>query len=188
MDQILPTSSGLPRAEEYDFCEHQRKLYGIHTAKAFQRSRPTHLTERLVDLRTLQPGDRVIDLTSVARLSGVISGLVTGGLVTWLATGEMGWTLALGVIGGIAGWIAGRLLGRVRYMTDGRRMVVKYGPSARQATTTAALSASLPVAILVWLGCLTILGGPAPSLATGAACLLTGIVTGVLLGSAASRM
>lgn len=120
--------------------------------------------------------------TSLARTAGTISGLFAGFLVTWLATGEIGRALAL------AGGIAGRILGRVRYTTDGRRMVVKHGPSARQATITAALSASLPAAILVWLGCLTILGGPAPSLATGAACLLTGIVTGVLLGSAASRM
>lgn len=141
-----------------------------------------------MDSRALQPGDRVIDLTSVARMSGMLSGLVTGVLVTWLATGEIGRALAFGVIGAIGGGIVGRLLGRVRYMTGGQRVVVKHGPSALQVTTAAALSASLPAAILVWLGCLTILGGPAPSLATGAICLLAGIVTGVLLGRAASRM
>ena len=141
-----------------------------------------------MDSLTVQPGDRVIDLTSLAKTAGMISGLVAGFLVTWLATGEIGRALALAVVGAIGGRIAGRILGRVRYTTDGRRMVVKHGPSARQATITAALSASLPAAILVWLGCLTILGGPAPSLATGAVCLLTALVTGVLLGSAASRM
>ncbi|HYL79387.1 MAG TPA: hypothetical protein VEU07_01160 [Candidatus Acidoferrum sp.] len=141
-----------------------------------------------MDTHALQPGDRVIDLTSVARMSGMVSGLVTGVLVTWLAGGEIGRALALGVIGAIGGGIVGRLLGRVRYLKDGRRMVVKHGPSALQATTTAALSASLPAAILVWLGCLTILGGPAPSLATGAGCLLAGILSGVILGRAASRM
>jgi hypothetical protein len=63
-------------------------------------------------------------------------------------------------------------------------VVVKNGPSAQQATIAAALSASIPA----WLGCLTILGGPAPSLVTGAACLLAGVLTGILLGRADSRL
>ncbi len=67
-------------------------------------------------------------------------------------------------------------------------MVAKRGPYAPQVTIAAALSASLPAAIVVWLGCLTILGGPVPSLQIGAACLLSGILTGGFLGFAASRL
>ncbi len=141
-----------------------------------------------MDTPQLQPGDRVIDLSMLAQTAGIVSGLMTGMLVVWLATGEVGRALALGVVGAIGGGIAGRILGRVRYVTGGRRAVVKRGPSALPAATSAALSSSLPAAILVWLGCLTILGGPAPSLATGAAGLLGGITTGVILGRAAARM
>ena len=122
-----------------------------------------------MDSQSIEPGVRVIDLTSLARTAGGVSGLVTGFLVTWLATGEIGRAVVLGMVGAVGGGIAGRILGRIRYTTEGRRVAVKRGPSSVQATITAALSASLPAAILIWLGCLTILGGPAPSLATGAA-------------------
>ena len=141
-----------------------------------------------MESQAIQSGDRVIDLASLARTAGMVSGLVTGFLVTWLATGEVGRALALGVAGAVGGRIAGRILGRVRYTTGGRRVVVKRGPSAPQATIAAALSASIPAAIVVWLGCLAILGGPVPSLQTGAACLLSGILTGAFLGFAASRL
>jgi len=141
-----------------------------------------------MDPQSTESGVRVIDLTSLARTAGGVSGLVTGFLVTWLTTGEIGRAVVLGVVGAVGGGIAGRILGRIRYTTEGRRVAVKRGPSSVQATITAALSASLPAAILVWLGCLTILGGPAPSLATGAASLLAGILTGVFLGRAASRL
>ena len=138
--------------------------------------------------QVIQPGDRVIDLASLARTSGVGGGLAAGILVTWIATGGLAYTLALGVVGALGGGIAGWLLGRLRYTTHGRRVVVKHGPSARHATVSAALSASLAGAIVAWLGCLTILGGPAPLPLTGIACLFAGILAGVILGSAASRL
>ena len=133
------------------------------------------------------PGtSRVIDLTSLARTAGLVSGLATGFLVTWLATGAIGRALGLGAAGAIAGAVLGRVLGRIRYSKEGRRIVVPHGPHALQYTIAAALSASLPAAILVWLGCLTFLGGPAPSLITGLASLLAGVATGVFLGRAAT--
>jgi len=135
-----------------------------------------------------QPGDRVIDLTSLARTAGWVSGLITGGLVTWLASSQPALAVAFGLIGAVAGWIVGRVVGRVRYTAEGRRMVAKRGPAAMHVTITTALSASLPAAILVWLGCLTALGGPAPSLGTGTACLAVGLLTGIFLGRAASRL
>jgi hypothetical protein len=141
-----------------------------------------------MDSLSTQSGVRVIDLTSLSRTAGLVSGLVTGFLVTWLVTGEIGRAVVLGVAGAVGGAIAGRIVGRFRYTTGGHRVAVKRGPSSVQATITVALSASLPSAILAWLGCLTILGGPAPSLATGAASLLAGVLTGVFLGRAASRL
>jgi hypothetical protein len=136
--------------------------------------------------QALQTGDRVIDLTSVARNAGLAAGALTGLLVTWIVTGEPGRTLVFAAGGAIAGGIAGRLLGRIRYVKGGRRQVVKLGPAALQTLVTAGLSASVPVAILVWLGCLTVLGGPAPSLLTGAACLFSGVCSGIVVGRAAS--
>jgi hypothetical protein len=141
-----------------------------------------------MEAQAIQSGDRVIDLASLARTAGAVGGLVAGFLVTWLATGEIGRALAFGAMGLVGGGLMGRLLGRFRYTADGRRMVVKHGPAARPATVAAALSASLPGAIVAWLGCLTILGGPAPSALTGAASLVAGVLTGVLLGVAATRM
>jgi hypothetical protein len=135
----------------------------------------------------LRPGDRAIDLASLARTAGWVSGLATGALVAWYATGQVALAVAFGLIGAGGGGIVGRILGRVRYTPEGRRLVVKRGPAALQITITTALSASLPAAILVWLGCLTILGGPAPTLGTGAAALAAGVLTGILLGRAASR-
>jgi hypothetical protein len=141
-----------------------------------------------MDPQTIQPGDRVIDLASLTRTAGMVGGLFTGLLVTWLATGAVTAALAFGLVGAIGGGVVGRLLGKLRYTQDGHRMVVKRGPAALQVTMTAALTTSLPSAIAVWLGCLTLLGGPIPSLQTGAICLATGVLTGVLLGYAASRL
>lgn len=136
--------------------------------------------------QTLQPGDRVIDLTSIARNAGLAAGALTGLLVTWIVTGEPGRTLVFALTAGIIGGIAGRLWGRVRHVVGGRRQVVKVGPAALPTLVTAGLSTSVPVAILAWLGCLTVLGGPAPSLLTGAACLFSGVCSGIVVGRAAS--
>jgi hypothetical protein len=141
-----------------------------------------------MDPKVIQPGDRVIDLASLARTAGMISGLVTGLLVAWLATGALTAGVAFGFGGAIGGRVLGRLLGKLRYTQAGHQIVVKRGPAALQATMTAALTTSLPSAIMIWLGCLTLLGGPAPSFQTGGICLVAGVFTGVLLGLAASRL
>jgi len=117
----------------------------------------------------------------------MLSGMATGLPVAWLATGEWILSVALGVAGAAAGRIVGYLLGRLRYTQGGRRVVAKRGSVSLQATLNAALSSSVTAALAVWLGCLTVLGGPAPSLHTGAICFFVGIVTGVALGVAACR-
>jgi len=117
----------------------------------------------------------------------MLSGMATGVPVTWLATGGWVLPLVLGVAGAIAGRMVGYLLGRFRYAQDGKRAVAKRGVTSLQATLNAALSSSVAAAIAVWLGCLTVLGGPAPSIHTGAICLLIGMITGVALGVAACR-
>ena len=140
-----------------------------------------------MDVTSLQPGDRVIDLASLARTAGMLSGMATGVPVTWLAAGGWVLPLVLGVAGAGAGRMVGYFLGRLRYAQGGKRVVAKRGVTSLQATLNAALSSSVTAAITVWLGCLTVLGGPAPSLHTGAICLLVGIITGVALGVAACR-
>jgi hypothetical protein len=137
---------------------------------------------------TIRPGDRVIELAPLARTAGFASGLFAGILVTALAAGGPGLAMAFGGAGAVCGGIVGHILGRLRYRQGGSRLVVKRGPSSLQIALTAALSTSLPAAIVVWLGCLTVLGGPAPSLLTGAACLVSGVLTGVALALAASRL
>ena len=136
----------------------------------------------------LAPGDRVIDLSVIARNAGLCAGGLTALLVTRLAIGEFGRALAFGMVGAILGGIIGHIVGRVRYVSEGRHQVVKLGPTALRSLVTAGLSISLPVAIVVWLACLTVLGSPAPSLETGAACLASGVVSGLAVGRIASRL
>ncbi len=136
----------------------------------------------------LSPGDRVIDLTTIARNAGLCAGGLTALLVTRLAIGDLGRTLAFGLVGAIVGGMVGHIMGRIRYTTDGRHHVVKLGPTALKTLVTTGLSTSIPVAIVVWLACLTIIGGPAPSLETGAACLTSGVLSGLVIGRIASRL
>ncbi len=136
----------------------------------------------------LSPGDRVIDLATIARNAGLCAGGLTGLVVTRLAIGDFGRAVAFGFIGAILGGMLGYVVGRARYVTEGKHHVVKVGPTAMKTLVTAGLSTSIPVAIVTWLACLTVLGGPAPSLETGAACLTSGVLSGLAIGRIASRL
>jgi hypothetical protein len=135
----------------------------------------------------LRPGDRVVDLATLVRTAGAASGALTGLLVAWLTgVGSLA-SLALVAAAVIGGGGVGHALGLLRFVAQDRRSVVQQGAAGSRAAIDACLSASVPVAVLGWLGGALAVGPYASPLAAGALCLLSGLLVGVCLAVLATR-
>lgn len=127
----------------------------------------------------LQPGDTVVALAGVVQSVAALTGGVVGAVTTRLA--KRSW-MACGIafiVGGVAGFALGFLLGRIFYRTaEGMVTVVRAGPASLPVTIRAGLVGSLPSAILVASAAVIIISAPAQS------SLVTSLLIGLVLGVA----
>jgi hypothetical protein len=133
----------------------------------------------------LKSGDRVIELASLAVSVAVVAGALSTAVCARLA--GRSWLSALGalVFGGLLGYLAGLVTGRIFYRTaDGQTAVVRVGRAALPAAQWAGVSTGLVSALastglLVWW-----LAAPLwPALIASACC---GLLAGLVLSCLAS--
>jgi hypothetical protein len=88
----------------------------------------------------LNPGDRVVELASLAISAAVATGAVASAWILWLI--KKSWVISAGALiaGGVIGFLVGQLVGRVFYRTGGNTTVVKVGSAALPSTIPAGLA------------------------------------------------
>lgn len=129
---------------------------------------------------TLLPGDKVVDLAGLLRSSAVQTGAVASAVSLWMLKHGVLWTVGALVLGGVAGFVLGALIGPLLFPARaGDIMVVKLGPGALGLALKAGLIGGLCAGILAGLAPPLILSQP-PKLAHGVG---IGVLSGILLGS-----
>src|SRR5262245_2453771 len=95
----------------------------------------------------LNSGDRVVELAGLAISAAVTTGAVASAWILWLI--KKSWLISSGalVAGGVFGFLAGQLVGRLLYRTGGNTTVVKVGSASLSSTIPAGLAGGVVTAI-----------------------------------------
>ena len=135
----------------------------------------------------LQPDDKVIELAALARSSAMITGAVLLEIAAWLIKLSFILCFAALVVGAVAGWLVGMIVGKCLYPAiAGRTVIVEAGRSALPATFKAALPSALLVSIGAGLGFCSMVTGP--HLIFMAVAIGIGAVLGIVSGTLAALL
>lgn len=131
----------------------------------------------------LTTGDKVIPLGFLCVTTGLITGAIVSGLVAWRA-GNPWWYILLAVlIGGVLGWLIGKVMAVVFLSAPGDNvLVVKAGASALPKTILSSLLGAVTAAIILGLGIAFVIGGAALIKSVALMSIGIALVVGVFWG------
>ncbi len=136
----------------------------------------------------LAPGDRVVDLAASLRSAALIAGAVACALSVWIIKRNVLWALAALLLGGIAGFCLGLVLGLVMFRAPpGQAVVVKVGPGALAQTLKANLMGAGASGLIAAVVPAAMMGQSSKVVWLAGAGVGVGIVVGAALGYLASR-
>jgi len=127
----------------------------------------------------LQPGERIVALSSLVQSVAIIAGVITAGVVAWIAKHSWLVSVLSIIVGSIIGFVFGMIAARIFYSTpDGMVRVVRAGASSLPATIRAGLISSLLTSLAVAVAAIYLLHAPAQTAFT------TSLILGAFIGVA----
>jgi hypothetical protein len=116
-----------------------------------------------------QPGNRVLDLRSVARSGGMFAGLVAAPVAAGLSGWWWGWCLLAAVAAAVGGFVTAGVVGRLLFPAPpGQVMVARVGPAALGLALRASVAGGLLVSVACAVAALIGAGG-VPAVVAGLA-------------------
>src|SRR6266850_5767501 len=106
----------------------------------------------------LNPGDKVVELAGLAVSAAVATGAIASAWILRLI--KKNWLISAGALiaGGVVGFLAGQLVGRVLYHHNGNTVVVKVGSAGLVSTIRAGLAGGVVTALAIGLLAILIFG------------------------------
>jgi hypothetical protein len=136
----------------------------------------------------LNPGDRVVELAALAVSAAVATGAIAAAWILWLI--KKSWLISAGALiaGGVVGFLAGQLVGRVLYHHNGNTVVVKVGSAGLASTIGAGVAGGVVTALLIGLLAILLFGAKTQASSAFGVAIGCGAVLGILFACLGSLL
>lgn len=138
-----------------------------------------------MDTPTLNSGDTVVPLGTLATTVAILCGAINAGLISWELESPWWGVVVAVAIGGALGSLIGKAITRMLYSAPGDQVqLVKVGPASLPKTLVASLLGAIAATALLGFGVAAILGGLALvksiALISAVSAVLIGVLWGIL--------